>query len=451
MITSETYSLIAYAAMLFSIFAFSGFFLRKPLESLLVFFAASSTLQLLNDERIALSDSKTTITFGGIMLCVILLMGGISILFSKANPLRNIRAINVTFGLFIFWMLGSSLYNAGAVDLTAALKELGRILGIYVVFLVGYKYAKSPDDVRKFYVALFVSLIIPVMVSMYQLVMGTEYIKIEKFNRIYATFGIPNMWAMYLILPMLIVLMSFLKRRFDLVKPLLLLALGSLGVLLFFTYTRASWLALIAACTYIAAKKYRRLLPYLAIFVLLLLSLMSVESLRLGSSGSSGRIGLWMTLFPAGFSSPIIGHGIMSMPAISKQLIGGQNQGQNQFLLYWIEGGLVGVTLFAVLLRNALSKLKTAYQQTRDHYLKEAMMIQSAFIIGLIVVAMFESNALFQIWAWMPLGISLGVYYHNQAENPCFEANYSRSAAHAFCPASIHPDLLPGDSALRQK
>ena len=401
--------MIAYTAMLFCGIAIIIFFVIKPLETILFYFAFSTVLQLLNNAWIKLPLSNTHITFGGIMLSIILFCSFFAITLKREKSFKEIRAVNIYFISFIIWMFASSLLNAKGIDMTAAVKELGRITGVYAIFLLGYIYSKTIQDIRKFQLALFTSLVVPIGVSLYQLVFGTQYIQIENYNRIYGTFGIPNMWAMYLTLPIIIVLILFLRRGIDEKKIFLGGLLGIFGILLFFTYTRASWLAFLVACTFISLEKYRRLLPYLIIGIIVLLSFTSSESLRLGMTGSSGRTALWTTLFPAGFSSPIMGQGITSMSDISKTLLGSTNQGQNQFLLYWIEGGFVGFALFSLLLFTVSKKLKECYRNLKDNYLKDLILGQIAFFGGVITIAILESNAVFQIWVWLSSGIILGV------------------------------------------
>jgi O-antigen ligase len=405
----DTYSMIAYTAMLFCGITIIIFFVIKPFQTILFYFASSTTLQLLNDARIALPLSKAHITFGGIMLSIILLFGAYAIIINKKRSLREIRDINILFLIFICWMFGSTLYNAGSLDLLSAVKELGRITGVYILFLIGYKYASSAQDIRKFHIALFSSLIVPIAVSLYQLAFGTQYLQLEKYNRIYGTFGIPNMWGMYLILPLFVLLVLSLRHGIDIKKIFLWGLFLFLCVILIFTYTRASWFAFLVGCLYIAWERYRRLLPYLMGFSLILLSIFSLEGLRLGSTGSSGRIGLWTALFPAGLASPIIGNGITSMAHISKKLFGLTNQGQNQYLLYWIEGGLVGTAIFSLLVISVFKKMKASYRNIKENYLQDIMLAQCAFLLGMISIALFESNAIFQSWVWLSSGIMLGV------------------------------------------
>lgn len=389
--------------------AISIFFVIKPWHTTLFYFSGCSTLQLFNDAPVPLPLSKAHITFGGITLSIILVFGLAAVIMNRLKSLRDIRAINILLLLFIFWMLGSTFYNAAKLDLLTAFKEIGRITGIYVLFLIGYKFANSVEDIKKFHMALFASLVVPLIVSLYQLGFGTKYSVLEHYNRIYGTFGIPNMWAMYLVLPIIISLIWALRHSVDVKKMLTWGIFLFLCFNLFFTYTRASWLAFLVGCLYIAWERYRRLIPYVVIFLLFLFTILSLESLRLGETGSSGRIGLWTVLFPAGLSSPIMGNGITSMTQISKKLLGASNQGQNQFLLYWIEGGIVGALLFISLVGRVFMKLRECYKKIEDNYLKDMLLAQCAFILGTITIALFESNAIFQNWVWLSSGICIAV------------------------------------------
>jgi O-antigen ligase len=113
-------------------------------------------------------------------------------------------------------------------------------------------------------------------------------------------------------------------------------------------------------------------------------------------------------LFPAGLASPIVGNGITSMAEISKKLFGVANQGQNQFLLYWIEGGIVGTSLFALIIISVFKKIKAYYNKINDNFTQDILLAQCAFLLGTISIALFESNAIFQSWVWLSSGIMLG-------------------------------------------
>ncbi|MBW1722898.1 MAG: O-antigen ligase family protein [Deltaproteobacteria bacterium] len=385
------------------------FLLLRPLETTLVYFALSPLLQVLNDASLPVPGSTVTFSFGGVMLTVILICGGTSCLRKPGAPFPEAKKVFSLFLILASWMLITILLNLKDLVILRSLKELGRIMGVFVLFAVGLKYSRGAKEIDKLLFALFGSLLIPVGVAVWQILFGTQYIELENFNRVMGTFGIPNMFGMYLIFPLTVLFqLSFGNHARGVYMPLTWSALLLLMVVLFFTYTRASWLAFLLGSLYMGFRRYKRFIPLIVLPILLLFPLMSPERLRLGSTGSSGRIGLWSALIPAGLSSPVFGHGLMSMPSFSKSLFGFSNQGQNQFLLYWIEGGFVGVMLLGLLLISLFHGLGRCYSQLPEGVYKDFYIAFMAALLGITAIAFFESNAIFQPWVWLPAGVFLG-------------------------------------------
>jgi O-antigen ligase len=412
------YDMWTYALMLLCGVALAAFFTIKPLETVLVYFMLSPVLQLFNDMRIAIPGTKAEFSFGGIILSIVLIFGGLACLNGTCSAYRKTRGIIVLFMLFIGWMMISMLMNLPALDLLRSIKELGRIVGVFVVFLLGLRYSTDLKDIHKFLATYFISLVIPICMAGYQIAFGTKYLQLENFNRVMGTFGIPNMFGMYLIFPLIMLLIIALdRRRRDFSRPLAWLFLLILLIVLFFTYTRASWLAFIMGVLYFGVKRYRGLIPFIGAFGVILIGTFSLEALRLGSTGSSGRLDIWLSLLPVGFSAPIFGHGVTSTSSLSLAILGFPNQGQNQYLLYLLEGGFPAVVFFVSLLMVLYNLCHGCIHEVKDKGMNDFFLGLCAFLIGMYMIAFFESNAIFQNWVWLPCGVFLGSLYNSLHSN----------------------------------
>lgn len=394
------------------------FFLVAPLETTLVYFVLFPTLQVFNAFRITPGNTTAAFSFSGIILIVVLVFGGLACLSGPSRAYRKARGLMIVFGLYCLWLTVGIIKSAGTLDLMQAFKELGRIAGIFVYFLIGLRYSQGRRDVKRLIIAYSIGLVIPAAVAVYQIFTGTKYLDLaEHYNRIMGTFGIPNMFGMYLIWPLIMLLVFVLNhKRPDLQRLTSAAALIVLLITLFFTYTRASWLAFIIGALLIGALKYRRVIPLSIIGVIIMLSLFSLESLRLGSSGSSGRLYLWEKLFPVGFTKPILGHGLTSMTVVSKQVFGTINGGQNEFLLNFIETGLVGLILYGILIILLYRHFHRCYRALQGSVEEDVYLGMCAVVMAILSIAMFESNAVFQFWVWFPAGIMLGAYYNNPTD-----------------------------------
>jgi len=403
------YEMWSYTAILACGLLLICFLPLKPFETVLIYFSLYSTLQLFNVISIEMEGTAAHFSFGGIMLVIILAFGGLACLVKRPHYLKSVRSINVTFLVFAFLLLISVTINHAVLDIFLSLKELGRIIGVFILFQIALRYSSRIQDINLYYVALFVSMIVPVIVAGFELALGSRFEALEGYNRVSGTFGIPNMFGMYLIFPMTALLILILEYQKHSIPPALAGAgFMILSVVLFFTYTRAAWLALVIGIILLGAKKYKLILPAFGLIVILIMAFFSLESLRLGSTGSSGRIFLWLSLLPTVLDAPVLGHGLGSMTEISKALFGSVNQGQNQYLLNLIENGFLGLFAFLFLI---ISLFRICYQYQKkmpDCIQKDLFFGYLANLLGIFTIAFFESNAIFQNWVWIPAGIFLG-------------------------------------------
>jgi O-antigen ligase len=391
------------------------FLVIKPFAIFMVYFALFPVLQVFNNYKMDVPGTKASFAFGGIVLLVVMVSGGIACIKRISYAYKECRYIILLFALMIMWMFIGIFVNRASIDIFSALKEVGRILGIFVIFLLGLAYSRDMKDVKILISVYFISLLIPVCVGIYQIMSGTMYIEIEGYNRIMSTFGIPNMFAMYLVFPLIITLILLLNRKtFDILSVITFSGLLLLSVMLFFTYSRASWLAFALGGIFVFWKYYPKYIPFVLIAGFLLLSFISVEQLRLGSTGSSGRISLWMMMLPAAVSSPVFGHGVTSMGSISNVFFGSVNQGQNEYLLHLVESGIPGLILFLSFIWAVLVKCWKCFRSLSDQLYSGLYLGMFSYLLGILCIGFFESNAWFQNWVWFPAGAYLGAYFNSR-------------------------------------
>jgi O-antigen ligase len=151
---------------------------------------------------------------------------------------------------------------------------------------------------------------------------------------------------------------------------------------------------------------------------LVMLGTFSLQMLRLHEVEGSGRLGIWMALLPTSLSSPIVGQGITSMTSVSFRRLGFINQGQNQYLLYLIESGVVGLVFYVALIWSLYRKCSHYISRMPSGIYRDLAVGFKASLLGIYTIAFFESNAVFQNWVWLPAGVFLGasVQYARKSE-----------------------------------
>lgn len=380
----------------------------RSLIGLLIYFTLYPAFVPFQEVRLAIAGSTVSIGMGGIIQIIILIIGGI-VCFTKGNrSFKEIRGLNICFIAFILWLIISMFVNSSSLDMLASSKELGRITSMYMLFLIAYKHTDGVNDIKRFLISLFASLPIPVIFGLWQIFHGTRYVELENYNRIEGTFGIPNVFAAYLLLPITIFLVLALSRSNNLIKRIVCgLMSVSLLVMLFFTYSRASWVGCIVSVLYIGIKKYRRLLIYAIGISLALIIGLTIEELRLGQSGSSGRLNLWISLL-LGAKDWVFGVGLTDIGDLTKKLLNFKNSGQNQYLLYLVEGGVPACILFILLMHLLYRKLAKIILSNRDDIYKDLILAIKAYVLSQLAVAFFESTPIFQIYFWVPCGVFIG-------------------------------------------
>lgn len=198
---------------------------------------------------------------GGINLAALttLLLAGICAitLFNK-NNLRKIRSnkflygFNKLFGLFLIYCL-FSIFNA--YEKISAFADILRLLSIFILVNYAIIYYSGRHNFLKLLKLISLSAVIPLCLGIYQFIFKTGLPELG-FNRLYASFLHPNVFAQFLVLIFFILLYLIINNQLRLrAKWYLYLLLSAVLFELCFTYTRGAWIALfISALLYFFIK-----------------------------------------------------------------------------------------------------------------------------------------------------------------------------------------------------
>jgi O-antigen ligase len=254
---------------------------------------------------------------------------------------------------------------------------LARLFSFAVVVVVLERLLRTqPGSVRPVLVVVLASSLLPVLVTLYQVLTGHGLQLIDGFERAAGTFIHPNEFAIYLsfLIVMEAALVLVLRGRVQwLVGGLLVLS----GVCLLHTYTRGAWIAVAAGLFAVGMLHSRATLVLMGIVALS--ALVFVPSVRgrfvdlvrpqpdrteWGAPPNSlaWRVGHWSESIALVRHDPATGLGLGMVNADT------QFEAHNDYVRAYVEGGIIGLAaylwLILGLLRNAVQSLRLTRPRT---------------------------------------------------------------------------------------
>ncbi len=314
---------------------------------------------------------------------------------------------------FIIISLLSIFYTS---SLSVTLRELFRIMGVFFLFFVAASVFKTDGKNDQLIKAIFLSLILPIVFAVFQFISNTGLSFGDVSNRVYGTFGHPNVLAFYLVFSIGIILAQSLsgdKKKVINITNLLLLVLF---LLLLLTYTRGAWLGLLVIILIFGLLKYKKaLIISLAAIILLLFMAPTLNRLafthlnidfqrvpvikritEFDSEDSSidWRLKLWGEMKTKFNQKPLLGYGLGTFPIIREQQTRYFFQGteaHNDYLRLAIETGLLGfLSYFIILLILLYKSFKIYWEKRNDRYSALAIGFLS-LTVSMIIMSFFDN------------------------------------------------------------
>jgi O-antigen ligase len=296
------------------------------------------------------------------------------------------------------FLVASGVSAVYSIDFTASLSEWLRLLSLVVFFVVAQHLAQTNKHfiVHIINVAAW-SLVIPLLVAGFQLVTGGGLDFGELSNRVYGTLGHPNVFALYLVFILAVMLIKYIatpKPERSLLYPWIL-AFGSIALL--FTYTRAAWIGLGIILAILGLVRYRKaiVLTGALISVVLVFGQMinqfAIDTLNVNlydiplvgrfttrseeADSINWRLEVLQTMAPRVLERPYFGFGIGNFVALRQEDpdfgLFDDPEAHNDYLRLAIETGFIGLISYLIFLlvlgiqtiKNYLAWPKTAWQK----------------------------------------------------------------------------------------
>ncbi|MAJ51445.1 MAG: hypothetical protein CMB82_07520 [Flammeovirgaceae bacterium] len=247
-------------------------------------------------------------------------------------------------------------------------------------------------------------------------------------KRFGAFFSDPLELSASMLLPFSIVTALLLHTKFNQNKIFYLILMVFLTYIFALGASRSSVLGLILMLIYIALMlKYYRLISILFLVILIMviyalnfapkeMEYYLIDTITFQNTSSIGHVIEWLNAFDSIISDPW-GIGLGTSGNINIVEADYKIGGENQFLIYGVQIGIIGMMLYILITAFAISQSFTVYRQAISSNEKIASFLTSSVKFGLIL-PLFTSNAesyLFVFFiTWWLTGYSMRFYNHLQ-------------------------------------
>lgn len=394
---------------------------RAPLYLLSFLFVVRMSLDY-SSQYVTLSLFQHVFSFSQLLGLGIAALGVLLIL----RSFRSVFHFPLIFPFLLItgWGLLTLTYS---ISPAATSYELLRFFNLFIIGFLAFVTVERYRDFRTLLRAIFVSSILPILLGLYQFVnnigLQDENVSIP---RIFGTFSHPNVYSLFLFALIALAVIYFLiyakKQEEKLVTISYLFLL--MGTLLF-TYARIAWIALFVFLFLLALWRFRFLILPLFLFPLVLIAFSASIQDRVGEafhptpdSSITWRQNLWhdMILKTDFENRKLLGSGMDTFRISSEDLRGlrfGSNDPHNDFVKFYIEGGLVGVLVLTLYIGSFLFFVLHIYRHTPSHTLRTLALLTGMLILTLLLASVSDNifkNTPVQWLLWSLMGGLFALY-----------------------------------------
>ncbi|MDD5071553.1 MAG: O-antigen ligase family protein [Patescibacteria group bacterium] len=349
----------------------------------------------------------------------------------KTLPLKSI---------FLLYAIYLIISMAWSTDLGASLSGLIYFLAPLAIYIIAYCYFSSHQGLVKIIFACLASALMPAILAFSQIANKEYFFEPDSsLGRLAGPFVHPNLFGLYLFVILGLALSYFLAKKNKSLKNNLFLFLfaAATAIMLVLTYSRVSWTCL-ALSFLIFAVMARWLLILLAILTPLAFVITAIfESIKSRVTeifevsffnSWIARKNIWHVSLGEIIKKPIFGHGVGTSEIViegAKNWRGGTSLPHNDFLLYGLELGSLGILFFLSYTIGAVYYAGKTYlclpnENTQINVFGQKIEINFkilaygvlTIILSLILASFFESASrglVTQIILWSVLGGLFGL------------------------------------------
>jgi O-antigen ligase len=375
-------------------------------------------------QLVTLTVFERTVSLSQIMGVGIALLG-ICFLFLHGRTLGR-YPLALPYSLLLIWGLGTLVYSIAPL---ASAQEVLRIFDLFVVGFIAYATVERYRDYRFLLMAIFASSLLPIVFGLSQFMFGIGLTD-ENVSalRIFGTFSHPNVFSLYLFTVAAIAsIYTIVYARKDNARLLMGGYLSIVLLTLLLTYARIAWIALFVFVLLVAVWRYRFLLLPLILLPIVLAAFVPAVNERLTEtfhptpdSSIVWRQNLWhdMLLKTSFEDRKLLGSGLDTFRLSAEQLRGdrfGSNESHNDFVKFYVDGGLVGLGIFFLYLITFAFPILKVRRLTPSHSLKNMATLLALLLFTLVIASLSDNvfkNTPVQWLLAIVTGGFLALYHH---------------------------------------
>lgn len=366
-----------------------------------------------------LSVNNVIFNFNSLSINILSLLGFLmiflSLLFIIINRVswQTLHKNPLFYAWLLFLFIGlSTLFNS--FYLFESIKELFRFLSIFSAFLVGFLLLRAPRDLSNLIKVIIWSALAPAVLGLFQILNKTGLPE----GQIYRAFGSmthPNMLAFYLILAISMSLFLVLNIRRTRLEVYIYSLLGIFYIfILFFTYTRGAYLALLAIFILVGLAKFKKFLIVGFLFLVFIYALLPPVQSRFNSifepdpyGSVAWRFDLWRDGYSYFKDRPGQGYGLGTSEKViasQRDFRLGSPDPHNDYLKVALDGGYPLLFAYLTLILFLFISFWKNYWQEKRPRLKNFFLFFAAFSVSIFVMSsgdnILNDTALqWQLWA----------------------------------------------------
>ena len=305
--------------------------------------------------------------------------------------------------------------TVGASNIKDSFVASSRVVSV-MIFLVVFEqiFSRYPERINAALAAMFASLLIPVVVGVWQIFHKTQATGTngENLSRIHGTFVHPNVFAVYLVVLVLLAVGLYPHVSLSWRRAIILVAVVS-GPLIVLTYARGAWVGLCIGLFFLGFTQSPRLVVTLLIgIIVVVVAVPSVasrlsdldrgKSKPIGTRGASvssrvtakvepdsltWRVDYWGRVIPLLGENPVTGIGFEMVRETTPE----HEPPHDVFIQTLVEGGIAAFVAFLALLTVLALDLRNAWRRARRGFQFGMTVATIAAALGLLVELLTEN------------------------------------------------------------